>query len=187
MQEANLFLIFLKRLNKSNIEYMVTGSVASIIYGEPRVTYDIDLVLSLDTSNVLQLTEAFPADEFYCPPQEVIKTEAAGKTGGHFNIIHHRTGFKADIYPAGEDELHKWAMAKRRRIKLEGCDIWLAPPEYVIVRKLEYFKQGGSEKHLRDIKRMLEISEDIINIPELKQKITEYGLTDDWKKVGSIY
>jgi hypothetical protein len=186
MQETNLFLIFLKHLNESHVEYMVTGSIASIIYGEPRVTHDIDLVLGLHPNNVSQLTDAFSADEFYCPPQEAIKTEAARKTGGHFNIIHQKTGFKADIYPTGEDELHRWAMSKRKKIKIDDCDIWLAPPEYVIIRKLEYFKKGGSEKHLRDIKRMLEISGDIINITELKQKIIEYGLADEWKKVSDI-
>jgi hypothetical protein len=183
MQEANLFLIFLECLNKSGIEYMSTGSVASIIYGEPRMTHDIDLVLGLHTGNIKQLADIFDTEEFYCPPMEVIKAETTRKTGGHFNIIHHKTGFKADIYPIGEDKLHIWAMAKRRKVKIEKCDIWLAPPEYVIVRKLEYFKQGGSSKHLSDIKKMLDISSDNINISELKQKIVEYGLIEEWKRV----
>ena len=47
MQEHNLFLIFLSRFRQSNIKYIVTGSVASIIYGEPRLTHDIDLVIEL--------------------------------------------------------------------------------------------------------------------------------------------
>jgi len=183
MQETDLFQIFLKRLNKSNIEYMATGSVASIIYGEPRVTHDIDLVLRLYTNNIPQLISVFSPEEFYCPPVEVIRTETSKKTGGHFNIIHHESGFKADIYPMGEDKLHIWAMAKRKKIRIENCDIWLAPPEYVIVRKLEYFKQGGSQKHLSDIKKMLDISGDNINISELKQKIAEYRLTDEWEEV----
>jgi len=186
MQEANLFLIFLERLNKSNIEYMATGSVASMIYGEPRITHDIDLVLRLYTNNIQQLIGIFGPEEFYCPPMEVIKAETARKTGGHFNIIHHETGFKADIYPAGEDKLHIWAMARRQKVKIENCDLWLAPPEYVIVRKLEYFKQSGSSKHLSDIKKMLEISGNNINLSELKQKVLEYGLIKEWKKIDRI-
>jgi hypothetical protein len=83
----------------------------------------------------------------------------------------------------GEDKLHIWAMAKRQKVKLDNCDIWLAPPEYVIVRKLEYFKQGGSSKHLSDIKKMLDISGKNINLQELKQKVAEYGLIEEWKKV----
>jgi hypothetical protein len=183
MQEANLFLIFLERLNKSGIEYMSTGSVASIIYGEPRMTHDIDLVLGLHTGNIKQLADIFDTEEFYCPPMEVMKAETIRKTGGHFNIIHQKTGFKADIYPIGEDKLHIWAMARRRKVEVENCDVWLAPPEYVIIRKLEYFKQGGSSKHLSDIKKMLDISGKTINTAELERKISEYHLTDEWKKV----
>jgi hypothetical protein len=183
MQEANLFLIFLERLNDSGIEYMATGSVASIIYGEPRVTHDIDIVLGLHVDNIEKLISIFGAEEFYCPPMEVIKTEISRKTGGHFNIIHHGTGFKADIYPSGDDRLHIWAMAKRRKVKIENCDVWLAPPEYVIMRKLEYFKEGGSSKHLSDIKKMLDISGKTINNAELEQKISEYHLREQWEKV----
>ncbi|MHB0946255.1 MAG: hypothetical protein ACYC3B_03695 [Sedimentisphaerales bacterium] len=183
MHEANLFLVFIERLNKSKIAYMTTGSVASIIYGQPRVTHDIDLVLGLHISNISRLVEAFPADEFYCPPLDVIKIEMARKTDGHFNLIHHETGFKADIYPVGQDELHIWAMANRKKIKIEECEVWLAPPEYVIIRKLQYFKEGGSSKHLSDIKNMLEISCGEINMTELKFKIKDYHLADEWEKL----
>ncbi len=182
MQEANLFLIFLERLNNSSIEYMTTGSVASIIYGEPRVTHDIDLVVELHTYNIEKLISVFDREEFYCPPMEVIKAETAKKTGGHFNIIHHSTGFKADIYPIGEDKVHIWAMTRRRKIKIENCDVWLAPSEYVIVRKLEYYKGGGSSKHLSDIKKMLNISGKTINIAEMEQKISELHLAGEWEK-----
>ncbi len=47
MPEASLISVFVKPLNQVRIEYMVTGSVASILYGEPRMTHDIDLVIKL--------------------------------------------------------------------------------------------------------------------------------------------
>jgi hypothetical protein len=139
--------------------------------------------LQLQVNNIPQLIKLFSPEEFYCPSPDTIKAEAVRKKGGHFNIIHHKTGFKADIYPAAEDELHKWAMARRRKVKIEDCEIWLAPPEYVIIRKLEFSKEGGSEKHLRDIKRMLEISGEIIDTAELERKIKKYRLVDEWEKV----
>ena len=74
-------------------------------------------------------------------------------------------------------------MDRRKKIKIENYDLWLAPPEYVIVRKLEFFKHGGSSKHLSDIKKMLEISADEIDLIQLKQKIHEYNLTEEWTKV----
>jgi hypothetical protein len=51
-----------------------------------------------------------------------------------------------------------------RRIALaEGGALWLAPPEYVIVRKLEYYREGRAEKHVTDIRGMLEASDDLID------------------------
>ena len=48
MPEHNLFRIFVSRLNELSIPYMITGAVASIIYGEPRLTNDIDLVIDFN-------------------------------------------------------------------------------------------------------------------------------------------
>lgn len=64
MPEHDLFLIFVSRLNKLSIPYMITGAVASIMYGEPRLTNDIDLVIDMSADDVTAFAEAFPIDEF---------------------------------------------------------------------------------------------------------------------------
>ena len=73
MPEPNLFRIFVSRLNKLSIPYMITGAVASIIYGEPRLTNDIDLVIDMTPDDVESFADAFPIEDFYCPPPEVIQ------------------------------------------------------------------------------------------------------------------
>lgn len=178
MQEPELFKIFLKPLNDSEIPYMVTGSAAGIIYGQPRMTHDIDLVVELGSEGIEKFTSYFPAEEFYCPPLDVIKTETAREARGHFNLIHHDTGFKADIYPAGRDELHKWAIPKRQKVSLEDIAMYLAPPEYVILRKLQYFREGGSSKHLTDIRSIFQNSAEIIDTAFLNTAAAKYGLSD---------
>lgn len=90
---------------------MVAGSVASIVYGEPRLTNNVDIVLVLDDSQIRQLPSLFPADRFFCPPSEVIAAESRRSPRGHFNIIHHDTGLKADLYPAGAEPLQAWGLA----------------------------------------------------------------------------
>ena len=90
MLETNLFMVFLKPLNEHNIRYMVTGSVAAMVYGEPRITHDIDLVLQLHAKDVSGFIGLFAPEEFYCPPQETIEAEAARAKNVHFNIIHHK-------------------------------------------------------------------------------------------------
>lgn len=181
MLNPELIMDFIAPLERAGIEYMVTGSVASIIYGEPRLTHDVDLVLSLEIENASELTDIFPLKGFYVPPVEVIRSEILRGAKGHFNIITLATGFKADIYPAGIDELHQWALAKKRRFQFGEVSIWMAPPEYVILRKLEYYKEGESDKHLRDISNMLKASGDMIDFEFLEKMIAKNGLTAQWQ------
>ncbi len=185
MQELESFLIFVRKFNDLKIPYMITGSVAGIVYGEPRLTHDIDLVLKIFGDHASQICKTFPPEEFYCPPEEVIKAESSRESRGNFNIIHHETGFKADIYLIGKDPLHIWAFAKRRKIELDSDAVFFAPPEYVIIRKLEYYKEGGAEKHIHDIKGILAVSRDIIDMKELNGKISSLGLENLWSKANS--
>jgi len=180
MPEHNLFRIFVSRLNKLSIPYMITGAVASIIYGEPRLTNDIDLVINMKSDDVETFADAFPIEDFYCPPPEVMRLEIGRSHRGHFNLIHHETGFKADIYASGRDELHQWGLNNRKPVDVEGEQFWLAPIEYVILRKLEYYREGQSEKHLRDISGILAFSADEIDIKMLEAQIKKRGLKKQW-------
>ncbi len=186
MAELNRFLVFTRKLNALGVRYMVTGSVAIIVYGAPRFTHDVDLVVVLDRAQIARLPEMFPESEFYLPPLEAIATEAARAERGHFNIIHHETGFKADIYLAGHDPLHAWALPRARRVDVAGEPFIVAPPEYVIVRKLEFHREGGSEKHLRDIRSMLDLSPDAIDRAELERLIGERRLEQYWKTAEGL-
>jgi hypothetical protein len=182
MPHRNLFHVFISRLNALSVRYAITGAAAGTIYGEPRLTHDIDIILDLKKTDVDNFVKAFPLSEFYCPPMEVLRVEMSRPGRGHFNLIHHQTGFKADIYLAGQDELHAWALKNYQALDIQGEQYLLAPVEYVILRKLEYFREGGSEKHLKDIKGMLEISGDRIDFDFLKEKIASMKLKTEWKK-----
>jgi hypothetical protein len=72
-------------------------------------------------------------------------------------------------------------LQNRREIKLGDDSVWIAPPEYVIVRKLQYFEEGRSEKHLRDINAMIERSGDEIDESLLIRWINERGLQEVWQ------
>ncbi len=64
-----------------------------------------------------------------------------------------------------------------------GLSLWLAPPEYVILRKLEYFREGGSQKHIEDIKKMLPLVGPNLNQEFLDQEIRVRGLAAFWQRV----
>jgi hypothetical protein len=78
-------------------------------------------------------------------------------------LIHHETCFRADVYLAGKDRLHHWGLLNRKSVQLEDQAIWVAPAEYVILRKLEYYREGWSEKHLRNIAGILDVSGATLN------------------------
>jgi hypothetical protein len=178
-----LFAPFIERFERLGVPYMVTGSTAGILYGEPRLTNDVDIVAALRASDVPAIAAAFPIEDFYCPPEEVLTIEIKRGQRGHFNLLHHESGFKADVYVAC-DELHRWALARRTVMDLDGLRLAVAPVEYVIVRKLSYFAEGGSDKHLRDIRGMLEVSRERIDRGALDAWVQRLGLASAWARVA---
>lgn len=183
MPEASRFAIFTSKLNQLGIRYMVTGSVAAMAYGASRLTNDVDIVVVLHREDAIRLHEAFPDTDFYCPPVEVIRVEMARRQRGQFNIIHHATAFKADLYLVGSDPLNLWGIQNAQRTEYLGEPFMVSPPELVILKKLEFFREGGSEKHISDICAMLDVSREKIDQQQLDEMIRERGLQAAWARV----
>ena len=180
MADLDPATIFAPRFNALDVPWAATGSIAAILYGEIRLTSDIDIIVLLDSAALAALPRLFPEEEFYCPPRDVIEIERNRQRRGHFNLIHLETGWKADVYLSSDDPLQAWALRHRRAVENEGVQIWLAPPEYVIIKKLEFFREGGSEKHLRDIRGILSGVQ--VDLSFLKKEIVQRGLEDVWDK-----
>lgn len=176
--------LFAARLETVGAPYMITGATAAILYGQPRLTNDLDIVLSLDDRTRSTLLQAFPETEFYVPPESIIRTEQARRQRGHFNLVHHETGYKADIYLTGDDPLHAWAMPQRRRMAwINGVEIVVAPPEYVVLRKLEFYREGGSVKHPADIRAIREITG--VDEAAIAPWLEKMGLDALWQEIKS--
>lgn len=178
----DLFERLLRPLHQSGIPYMITGGLAAIIYGDPRLTNDVDLVLQLTPGDAERLAAAFPTERYYVPPIETIREEAGRATHGHFNLIDLETSLRADVYCLGTDALGAWAMARRQAVSIADTTIWVAPIEYVIVLKLRYYREAGSDRHLRDIAAMRRISGDLIDASALDGWIVRLGLEPEWRK-----
>lgn len=130
MPAPDPFAPFLDPLERLALPYCITGSVAASVYGEPRLTADIDVVLLL----------------------------------------------------TAHDPLHAWALRHRRRVDLGGSGAWIAPPEYVILHKLEFLREGGSDKHIRDIRFMLAAT--AVDHAFLEQEVSRLGVQAEWTKVA---
>lgn len=179
------FSYFLTPLETAEIPYCITGSVAAGIYGETRTTKDIDLVLLLRADEIGRFRAAFPIDDYYVPPTEVLVHELHRGQRGCLNLFHHISGFKADLFFVVRDPLHLWAMKHRRRIPYGEEHIWLAPPEYVLLRKLEFFREGGQDKHIRDLRFMLAVTE--MDRSFISTQVERLGLQEQWSVLLEAY
>lgn len=182
----SLIELFIAPLNRAGIEYAVTGGLAAVVYGHPRLTLDVDLVLRLGATPSEVFGALWSPDEFYCPPVEVIDAERARAAHGHFNVIHNESAMRADVYLAGTDALQSWALTHHVVREIQGEHVRFAPLEYVIVYKLRFAQMGGSDRHLVDIARMLEVSSDTLDPAALNQWIAELGLADVWVRAQSF-
>jgi len=181
MPAPSPFAPFIDPLERLGLPYCITGSVAASVYGEPRLTADIDVVLLLRAGDLAALRSAFPETDYYVPREEALRLELARSSRGMFNLIHHASQFKADIYLALRDPLHAWALEHRRRIELEGGGgAWVAPPEYVVLRKLEYPREGGQDKHVRDIRFVLAATE--VDLSFIETEVARLGLQAQWNR-----
>jgi hypothetical protein len=176
------FLVFTRKLDGLGLRYMISGVVAAVFYGEPRFTNDVDIVLVLRHQDAVRMHAVFPLSDFYCPPLEVLLAEAERPRRGHFNLIHHATGFKADLYLAGQDPLQAWGLARTRTVDFRGEPVVFAPPEYVIIKKLEFHEQGRSEKQIRDVQRMLIGLGEDWDRTELLRLVEEQRLQEAWAR-----
>jgi hypothetical protein len=92
---SELLARFIRVLDELGVAYRVVGSVASITYGEPRFTNDIDVVVDLPFEQADRFCSFFPAEEFYCYRDAVIE---AIRQRRQFNIIHFESGIKIDVF-----------------------------------------------------------------------------------------
>lgn len=169
-------------LERLQIPYLVTGSIASMAYGEPRLTNDIDIVADVEEKHISALLEAFPPNDYYIR-EDMIREAIRRKS--QFNIIHPASGLKIDVIIKVDNPLNTSRFTRSKKIyPSETYQANFAAPEDVIIKKMEYYKEGGSEKRLRDITGILKISRDDIDYSYISEWAERLGLTEIWKAIN---
>lgn len=147
---------FLRRLidslDKVGIPYMVAGSLGSSLYGRPRATNDIDLVIAPDESQFRRFLETI-GPEYYVSEEAAW---AALKGRSAFNIIDARTGWKADLRIRQDRPFSDEEFRRRQKADLLGMKAWVVSPEDVVLSKLEWARESASEQQVRDVLGVLE-------------------------------
>jgi hypothetical protein len=180
--QHEFFTLVLRSLEACGIPYMVSGSVGAMLYGEPRLTNDLDVVVEISAAQADCLRRRFPGEAFYLPSGEFIHEVI--RRHGQFNIIHVESGSKADLIVRKTGEFARAEFDRRR--PLEFADDFLAQtaaPEDIILSKMLAYRSGGSDKHLADILSILDISGTALDEAYLQRWIAKLELEPVWQLI----
>jgi hypothetical protein len=158
-----------RALEELQVPYLVGGSIASSVHGIPRSTRDADLVADLQPQNVQPLVDALTAN-FYIDAERI---QHAIRRRSSFNLIHHATGLKIDIFLLKGDPLSHQEMNRRRRISPldDDATIPVASPEDIILQKLHWYRLGNgvSDQQWNDVLGVMKVQRRSIDFSYLRE------------------
>jgi hypothetical protein len=179
--QSQLLQFAVETLERLEIEYALVGSLASSTLGEARFTNDIDIVVKLDVFDAARLCDAFSGDEFSVYKPAVIQEVESGR---QFNILHPTSSNKIDFMLVGDTKWSRGQLERRvRRDVLDAGACYVAAAEDIILGKLLYYQDGGSEKHIRDITGIMTRSRESIDRNYLDQTAVELGVDEEWQSI----
>ncbi len=141
-----------RHLERLGIPYVVVGSVASAVHGEPRATLDVDITLRMGPGDVAALSSALAA-EFHVDPAAL---QDSVRSGLPSNAIHRTTHVKLDLYVRRNEGIHAEELRRAQRVRLtgaEGSEANVASAEDTVLQKLLWYRKGGevSDRQWRDV------------------------------------
>ena len=169
----------LRALAKLKMDYMLTGSYASNVYGKVRSTFDADLVIALSAQGISSLVKSMD-NAFYLDSRSLDEIK---ESGGQFNAVHKSSGLKIDFYLLGSDPYSKEAFSRRRRHSLFGESVWVVAPEDLILAKLRWAKEGGSQRQIEDAQGVYQLQRDGLDLQYLRRRAAALSLSDLLEKL----
>jgi hypothetical protein len=172
-------------LDRLGIPYLVGGSLASSVHGEPRSTNDIDIVADLRQESINSLLGAV-AEDYYVSEEavrEAVQAADRGEPGDSFNLIHISGAIKIDLFVAGIDHFNAERLRLRQRVQLSpesDASLFVDTAEHSLLRKLEWFRRGGevSDRQWRDVIAIARVQGERLDLARLHQWAERLGVSD---------
>jgi hypothetical protein len=181
MSQQELLKRVVQVLDAAGIDYMVTGSVASSLLGEPRSTHDIDLVVALTVQAAKALVSAFPPPDFFLTEDAILD---AIRHKSMFNLLSLNDGEKVDFWLLTDEPFDKSRFGRKRVEEVFGVPLKVSAAEDTILVKLRWAKlSGGSEKQFTDALRVYEVQRAQLDGGYLNSWASQLGVDDLWQRL----
>lgn len=164
------------RLERAHLAYMLTGSMALNYYAEPRMTRDIDIVVSVSSADTRRIIEVFTPD-YYISSEAV---EGSIRDESMFNAIHLESVIKVDCIVQKSTPYRRTEFERRKRIRIHDFEVWITTREDLIISKLHWARDSQSELQFRDVKNL---GVENLDSPYLNHWTEQLGLSDIWKRL----
>lgn len=176
MSQQELLARIAQALDAAGLTYMVTGSMASSLQGEPRATHDIDLVVALESPDIDALAAALDHPSLFL---DVEQAREAVRSRRMFNLIDTASGTKVDFWLLTDEPFDVARFARRRRERALGVDLFVSSPEDTILMKLRWARRsGGSDKQVADALRVYEVQGDALDAAYMDEWAQRLGVSD---------
>ena len=156
---------------------MLTGSLASSMYGIPRATNDIDFVIAPIREELFTLSRLFHEANLYFPRERI---DAAFENRTALNVIDFSNGWKADLILREDREFSFTEFRRREEATVEGIHLHVATPEDVLIAKLEWCAISPSERQIGDVVGILQIQRENLDIEYITRWVEALGLAEQW-------
>ncbi len=178
-ETLQITLEFAAVLEKLGIDYLVGGSVASSLYGIPRATQDVDMLVRMAPSHVGPLVHAL-GDQYYAD-ENAIRDAVQSKES--FNVIHLNSMFKIDIFIFSSEELLQEEMSRAKKVIVSEepqQTLWVADAADIVIQKLLWYEQGGrvSERQWEDIIGVIKVSGQDLDMKHIEKWVKAKGLKE---------
>ena len=181
MNERELLVDCLQRLNRTKVTYYLTGSMASNFWGIPRTTHDLDFVVQLPASSIPHILQEFSGD-FYI---EETAIRAAYRPPYQFNAIDTRSALKVDFWLPQPAPFDRDMLQRRSRVILFGEVAWIATAEDVVLHKLIWNRISPSERQLGDAAGVVAVQAGALDKHYLRRWAVELGLGGELERLLS--
>lgn len=177
--QREFLLRVIDTLERLNIPYAITGAWAVSVYGIPRTTHDLDVIVKMQRSDIYPLVAAYPPPYY---ADEAMMNDALAH-GSVFNIIDPTTGLKVDFWPLRDDAYGREQFSRRRQVEIAGRKVWVLAPEDVILSKLLWYKLSPSDKQWADIESVWKARDERFDVNYLETWAARLSVADLLKKV----